>query len=149
MLKTVTVTIHLGSFVLANLCLHSPSDTVGDVEGVWRHEVLRDGILQRGLGGSWKTQCDLVVWKSHGDGPFCLRVIAWNRSEISLQKSSQILPGHNRKGHEAATGHGFLTLQWKGTRVKLTDGALEENMWNSALQTVTCTQVTWGILLQY
>lgn len=51
----------------------------------------------------------------------CLYVIAWNRSEISMQVSSQILLWLNHKGYKAAIWHSVLIFQFKGTKVKLTE----------------------------
>lgn len=54
--KTITVIIHLESFLFTNMCLWNPSSPGIDVEAVCRYEALRDGILLGGLVGSWKTR---------------------------------------------------------------------------------------------
>lgn len=92
-----------------------------DEETLWTYEAVKDGILLRGLVGSWKTPCDLVVWRGHGDNLIVYTSVAWSRSEINMQVSNQILPGFNHKGYKAAIWHDVLIFLFKGTKVKLTE----------------------------
>ena len=67
---------------------------------------LRGGLFLRGLVGSWKTACDLVVWDSHGDDlTFCMslpgmgvksacRVLTRSSQSLTTKVMGSLWPWH-------------------------------------------------------